>query len=147
MHHASKSGFSLMFGLLLTAAATAAPAADLVLSGSSLNLDNSTRALANGRDGSAIRYALRVLDRNPDAVESAIAQHNLCLAYLAEGRAAEAAQYCSAAGAAQLSGVQVRRDGEFYVIAAGAAETLAAVIARNLAAHDAARIASTKSAE
>lgn len=130
------------------------PATGLVLSGSSVNLDNSTRALAAGRDGAAIRYAGRVLERNPDRIEAAIARHNLCLAWMGQGGVEKAEAHCRFAAAADLGGVRVRQDGNYFVIARRNAdgadtEALQAVLGRNLAAQlerlNTARVASSAS--
>jgi len=145
-------------GLLLTLFTVGASAGGdtaLVLSGSSVNLDNSTRALAAGRDGAAIRYAGRVLERNPTRIEAAIARHNLCLAWMGQGGAREAEEHCRFAAAADLADVRVRRDGDYFAIvrrnADGAdTESLQAVLGRNLAAQlerlNTPRVASTAEA-
>ncbi|HEY7840812.1 MAG TPA: hypothetical protein VIC61_04525 [Gammaproteobacteria bacterium] len=136
-------GFLLATAAGLSAAGAAGgeiPATVLVLSGSSVNLDNSTRALAAGRDGAAIRYAGRVIERNPDRVEAAIARHNLCLAWMGQGGVEEAETHCRFAAAADLGDARVRRDGDYFVIARRNAdgtdtESLQAVLGRNLAAQ------------
>jgi hypothetical protein len=152
--HTSKHRF--VIGLVLASAAALSATgsevpAGLVLSGSSVNLDNSTRALAAGRDGAAIRYAGRVLERNPDRIEAAIARHNLCLAWMGQGGVEEAEAHCRFAAAADLGEVRVRRDGDYFVIARRNAdgadtESLQSVLGRNLAVQlerlNASRVAS-----
>jgi hypothetical protein len=127
----------------------------LVLSGTSVNLDRSSRALADGLDGTAIRHAQRVLERNPMRVEAALARQNLCLAWMGQGGVEHAAAHCRFAAQAELGDVRVRRDGDFYVVVrrgAGTADTepLQFVIDRNLAASlqklDASRFASAAAA-
>jgi hypothetical protein len=127
----------------------------LVLSGTSVNLDRSSRALADGLDGTAIRHAQRVLERNPTRVEAALARQNLCLAWMRQGGVAQAEPHCRFAAAAQIGDVRVRRSGNFYTVVrrngdAAGTEPLAAVIQQNLAAHlgilDTARVASSTEA-
>jgi hypothetical protein len=160
--NSSKHG--LVIGIVLASAASLfatgvsgseTASTSLVLSGTSVNLDNSTRALAAGRDGAAIRYAGRVIERNPDRVEAAIARHNLCLAWMGQGGVEEAETHCRFAAAADMGDVRVRRDGDYFVIARRNAdgadtESLQAVLGRSLAAQlerlNAARVASSQTA-
>ena len=87
-----------------------------------------------------------------EQIETAIARHNLCLAWMGQGGVDEAATHCRFAAEADLGDVRVRRDGDFYVVVrsnadAADTESLQSVIGRNLAASleklNAARVAST----
>jgi hypothetical protein len=144
----NSSKHRFVIGILLATAANLSagaaggeiPATGLVLSGSSVNLDNSTRALAAGRNGAAVRYAGRVIERNPDGAEAAIARHNLCLAWMGQGAVEEAEAHCRFAAAADVAEIRVRRDGDYFVIArrnadAPGTESLGVVLGRNLAAQ------------
>jgi len=91
----------------------AAPAAEqqLVWSTTSGSTNQSTDALNEGRHGHAIRFAKDVLRSKTSPANHLIARHNLCLAYLAQGKADDAKPFCDAVMASQARYHIVERDG------------------------------------
>ena len=91
----------------------AAPAAEqqLVWSATSGPTNQSTDALNEGRHGHAIRFAKDVLRSKTSPANHLIARHNLCLAYLAQGKADDAKPFCDAVMASQARYRIVERDG------------------------------------
>lgn len=81
-------------------------------------LNQSTEALADGRQAHAIRFAKGVLRTKTNAADHLIARQNLCLAHLARGERDEAQPYCDAALAAVAKYQVVERDGRRVIATA-----------------------------
>ena len=138
-----KAFFRLSFapvalGAAVFALTAPAKAADLqaLWSASSPRVNQSTEALSKGQHTHAIRFAKDVLRTKTQPSNHLIARQNLCVAYLAVGKAEDAKPYCDAALAADARTVITERDGRWTVAAdlndAGA-PTLEAAVRTNVA--------------
>ena len=132
----------------------AAPAADrqLVWSATSGPTNQSTDALNEGRHAHAVRFAKDVLRSKTSPANHLIARHNLCLAYLAQGKADDAKPFCDAVMASQARYHIVERDGRPVAVEMGAAEitddqaqpTLEAALRANVARVQATTLAESR---
>lgn len=140
-----KAFFRLSFAAIALGAAIfalAAPAgaadAQLIWSTTSGLANQSTDALADGRHVHAIRFAKDVLRSKTAPANQLIARQNLCLAYLAQGKAGDAKPYCDAALATDTRTQLTTRDGRLVAAtttdgANTSAETLEAAVRANVA--------------
>ncbi|MGE3333050.1 MAG: hypothetical protein AB7I36_05360 [Rhodospirillaceae bacterium] len=108
----------------------------LIWSANSPVVNQSTEALSKGQHVHAIRFAKDVLRTKTQPANHLIARQNLCLAYLAQGKADDAKPYCDAALSADARTQITERDGRLTVASetaeAGAA-TLEAAVRTNVA--------------
>lgn len=97
--------------------AQAAPAAEtqFIWSTTSVQVNQSTQALSEGRHAHAIRFAKDVLRSKTHAANHLIARHNLCLAYLAQGKGDDAKPYCELVLAAEARYQIVDQGGRWVV--------------------------------
>lgn len=117
-----------------------APAAEaqFIWSTTSAQINQSTQALAEGRNSHAIRFAKETLRSKTHAANHLIARHNLCLAYLAEGKGGEAKPYCDLALATEARYRIVDQNGRWVVSSAESGnesqtQTVGAAVRANVA--------------
>lgn len=138
-----KAFFRLSFAAVVAGAAlfalSAPPEAaetQLIWSANAPAVNQSTEALSKGRHAQAIRFAKDVLRAKTQPANHLIARQNLCLAYLAQGKADDAKSYCDAALSAEARTRITEKDGRLVAAAdtaeAGAA-TLEAAVRANVA--------------
>lgn len=98
----------------------AAPAAEtqFIWSATSAQVNQSTEALSEGHHAHAIRFAKDVLRSKTNPANHLIARHNLCLAYLAQGKAEDAKPFCDVALAAEARYQIVDQGGRWVVSSA-----------------------------
>ncbi|MGE4062800.1 MAG: hypothetical protein AB7E79_05480 [Rhodospirillaceae bacterium] len=110
--------------------------AQLIWSATSALVNQSTEALEAGRHAHAIRFAKDALRSKTGAANHLIARHNLCLAYIAQGKGAEAKPFCDLALATQARYQMSEQNGRWVVSheeSANDAATLAAAVRINVA--------------
>lgn len=138
-----KAFFRLTFAAVIAGAtlfALSAPSqaaeTQLIWSANSPAVNQSTEALSKGQHAQAIRFAKDVLRTKTQPANHLIARQNLCLAYLAQGKADDAKSYCDAALAADAR-TQITEQGGRLMTAAATAEagaaTLEAAVKSNVA--------------
>lgn len=132
----SFAAIALGAGIFALSAPAGAADGQIIWSTSSPAVNQSTEALSKGQHAPAIRFAKDVLRSKTQPANHLIARQNLCLAYLAQGKADDARPYCDAALSADARTRITERDGR-WVVAADAADanapTLEAAVRTNVA--------------
>jgi hypothetical protein len=144
----SVAAVALGAGIFAAAAPVRSADSPLIWSTSSPAANQSTEALAGGRHGQAIRFARDVLRSKTHASNHLIARHNLCLAYIAQGKDADAKPFCDAALAAEARYHVVEKDGRLVVSTASGHDattpTLETAVRANVARAQGAALAENR---
>jgi hypothetical protein len=131
------SAIALGAGVFTAAAPARAADTQLIWSANSAQINQSTAALKEGRHAHAIRFAKEALRSKTSPANHLIARHNLCLAYIADGKRDAAKPFCDLALGAEARYQIIDRDGLVVstteIASDASAPTLEAAVRANIA--------------
>ena len=88
-----------------------------ILTGDSAHLDRSTRFLANGYHGAAVRHAEKALRKDTTPLGQLLANHNICIGLTLAGESGAADQYCRRAAELEVPMLYLSRvEGRFMQV-------------------------------